>query len=58
MEEQEVEVTEAEVLQLLAHAADEPGGFAAHQKPAGVCSLRLSACPKLVCDNTTCVPLM
>lgn len=36
MEEQEVEVTEAEVLQLLAHAADEPNGFEAHQEPAGV----------------------
>ncbi len=58
MEEQEVEVTEDEVLQLLAHAADEPDGFAAHQKPAGVFSLRVSAYPKLVCDIATCVALM
>ena len=54
MEEQEVEVTEAEVLQLLANAADEPDGFAAHQMPAGVCSLRLVACAEHFRDNDVC----
>ena len=35
MEEQEVEVTEAEVLQLLQQAAFQSHGFEAHAKPAG-----------------------
>ena len=35
MEEQEVEVTEAEVLQLLQQAALHPSGFEAHAKAAG-----------------------
>ena len=58
MEEQEVEVTEADVLRLLAHAADEPHGFEAHQEPAGAHSLRVCGCVELTCGNARRLPRM
>ena len=58
MEEQEVEVTEAEILQLLAHAADEPHGFEAHREPAGVHVSKISGCVELSCSIATRLPRM